>query len=287
MDTYLGSLFSLAGRVALVTGATGALGGTMARGLARAGARVAVMGRRADRAKEVAAAIAAEGGEAMPLPGDVLQRAELEAARGSLLARWGRLDILVNAAGGNMPAANVPPEGSVFDLTEDALRAAVDLNLFGTILPCQVFGAAMAEGPAVTEEDSREPGTSRSIVNISSLAADRALTRVAGYTAAKAAVEQFTRWLAVDLGRTYGDRLRVNAIAPGFFLGEQNRNLLLNSDGSLTARGQSIVAHTPAGRFGQADELIGALIWLCSPSAAFVTGTVVVVDGGFSAFSGV
>jgi|SRR5947209_4355920 len=287
MDGYIDSLFSLDGQVALVTGATGALGGAMAHGLARAGAKVAVLGRRAQRAEEVAAAITAEGGEAMPLPADVLQRAELETARDALLARWDKLDILVNAAGGNMPGAIVPPGGTVFDLSEDAMRAAVDLNLFGTILPCQVFGAAMAAPLQSAGDDSAYKGTSRSIVTISSLAADRALTRIAGYTAGKAAVEQFTRWLAVDLARAHGDRLRVNAIAPGFFLGEQNRALLLNPDGSLTTRGQTIAAHTPAGRFGEPDELIGALIWLCSPSARFVTGTVVTVDGGFSAFSGV
>jgi NAD(P)-dependent dehydrogenase (short-subunit alcohol dehydrogenase family) len=281
MDDYLHSLFSLEGQVALITGATGTLGGAMAHGLARAGAKVAVMGRRAERAEEVAAAIAAAGGEAIPLPADVLQRTELEAARDALLERWGRIDILVNAAGGNMPGAAVPPGGSAFDLSDEGLRAAVDLNLFGTVLPCLVFGAAMAG------DDPAYKGTSRSIVNISSLSADRALTRIAGYTAGKAAVEQFTRWLAVDLARAYGDRLRINAIAPGFFLGEQNRALLLNPDGTPTARGQTIAAHTPAGRFGEPDELIGALIWLCSPSASFVTGTVVVVDGGFSAFSGV
>jgi NAD(P)-dependent dehydrogenase (short-subunit alcohol dehydrogenase family) len=287
MSDFLRSLFSLEGQVALVTGATGTLGRAMTHGVAKAGARVAVMGRRAQRAEEVAAAIGAEGGEAMPLPADVLQRAELETARDVLLDRWGRLDILINAAGGNMPGAIVPPGGSAFDLSEEGLRAAVDLNLFGTVLPCQVFGAAMAASLQQADDGPAYKGTSRSIVNISSLAADRALTRVAGYAAGKAAVEQFTRWLAVDLARAHGDRLRVNAIAPGFFLGEQNRALLLNPDGSPTARGQTIVDHTPAGRFGEPDELLGALVWLCSPSARFVTGTVVTVDGGFSAFSGV
>jgi NAD(P)-dependent dehydrogenase (short-subunit alcohol dehydrogenase family) len=225
----------------------------------------------------VAASIRAEGGEAIPLPADVLRRDQLEGARKTLLDRWGRIDILVNAAGGNVPGAQVSADRTFFDLSEEALRGAVDLNLMGTLLPCQVFGAAMA--------GQEPPGGS--IVNISSLAADRALTRIVGYTAGKAAAEQFTRWLAVDLARTHGDRLRVNAIAPGFFLGEQNRALLLNSEGSLTDRGRTILGKTPAGRFGEPEELLGALIWLCGPSARFVTGTVVTVDGGFSAFSGV
>jgi NAD(P)-dependent dehydrogenase (short-subunit alcohol dehydrogenase family) len=270
-------LFSLRGKVAVVTGATGVLGGEMASSLARSGARVAVLGRRKVKARQVAGEIENEGAEALALPADVLDRAQLEAARDALLDRWGRVDILVNAAGGNVPGAALTDEVDIFGLPEDALRQVIDLNFLGTLLPCQVFGAAMAEG-------EQPEGC---IVNVSSMAATRPLTNVVGYSAAKAAVENFTRWLAVELSRSHGPGLRVNAIAPGFFLGEQNRAMLVNEDGRLTERGQKIVEHTPAGRFGQPDELAGTLIWLSSPASGFVNGIVVPVDGGFSAYSGV
>lgn len=271
----LDSLFSLQGQVAVVTGGTGVLGSAMARGLAQAGARVALLGRRRGLAEATAAAILADGGDALALPADVLQRGELEAARATLLETWGRIDILVNAAGGNLPAATLPPGQSFFSLPVEGMAPVIALNLQGTLLPSQVFGAAMA---------AQGRGC---IVNISSMAAQRAMTRVVGYGVAKAAVENATRWLAVELARTHGPGLRVNAIAPGFFVGEQNRSLLLNPDGSLTARGQTIIDHTPAGRFGAPDELLSTLIWLCGPGARFVNGVVVAVDGGFSAFSGV
>lgn len=275
MDEYLQTMFSLRGQVAIVTGATGVLGGAMAHGLAQAGALVGILGRRRERAEEVADAIRAAGGDAIALPADVLNKAELVAARDMLMQRWGRIDILVNAAGGNVAAATVAVDGSFFDLDDAALRQVIDLNLMGTLVPIQVFGTAMAQaGRGV-------------IINISSAAATRALTRVVGYGAAKSAVENTTRWLAVELARRHGAGMRVNAIAPGFFLGEQNRALLTNSDGSLTQRGQTIIDHTPAGRFGEDKELVGTLIWLCSPAASFVNGIVVSVDGGFGAFSGV
>jgi NAD(P)-dependent dehydrogenase (short-subunit alcohol dehydrogenase family) len=261
--TTLARWFGLEGLIAVVTGGTGVLGSAMARGLAAAGAHVAVLARDAERARATAEAI---GGE--PLPADVLERDELVAARERLLERRGRIDILVNAAGGNAPGATLDGTATVFDLPEQAFRDVVDLNLVGTLLPSQVFGEAMTRG---------------SIVNISSMAAGRALTRVVGYSAGKAAVENLTRWLAVELA----PNVRVNAIAPGFFVGEQNRRLLLDEAGELTERGRTIIAHTPAGRFGEADELIGTLLWLCGPGAGFVTGVVVPVDGGFSAFSGV
>jgi NAD(P)-dependent dehydrogenase (short-subunit alcohol dehydrogenase family) len=273
--TLPAELFSLEGRVAVVTGGTGALGGAMARGLARAGAKVGVLGRRRERAEVVVQTIEADGGVALALPADVLDRGELEAAREAVVERWGRLDVLVNAAGGNMPSATLEPEQSFFDLPVEGMEPVITLNLQGTLLPSQVFGEAMARAGQGT------------IVNISSMAAQRAMTRVLGYGVAKAAVENATRWLAVELGRSFGEGLRVNAIAPGFFIGEQNRTLLLNEDGSLTARGQTIIDHTPAGRFGEPDDLIGTLIWLCGPGAGFVNGIVVPVDGGFSAFSGV
>jgi NAD(P)-dependent dehydrogenase (short-subunit alcohol dehydrogenase family) len=259
----LGRWFGLDGQVAVVTGGTGTLGSAMARGLAGAGARVAVMGRNRERADAVAREL---GG--LALPADVLRRDDLVAARERLLEQWGRVDILVNAAGGNVAGATLGEGAAIFDMPEDAFREVVDLNLVGTLLPSQVFGSAMTSG---------------AIVNVSSMAADRAITRVVGYASAKAAVENLTRWLAVELAPA----VRVNAVAPGFFVGEQNRRLLLDERGELTERGRTIIDHTPAGRFGEADELSATVIWLCGPGASFVTGTVVPIDGGFSAFSGV
>lgn len=272
---FLAGLFGLGGRVAVVTGGTGVLGGAIAAGLARAGARVAVLGRRQERAAKAAAAIEAAGGEAIATPADVLEPGRLNAARDQVLERWGRVDILVNAAGGNVAAATLGEAGSFFDLPPSALRQVVDLNLHGTLLPCQAFGPVMArQGEGV-------------VVNISSMAVARALTRVVGYGAAKAAIENVTRWLAVDLARRHGPGLRVNAVAPGFFLGEQNRGLLLGAGGEPTERGRKIIEHTPMGRFGEPEELVGTVVWLCSRASAFVTGAVVPVDGGFGAFAGV
>ncbi len=259
-DQDLARWFGLDGRVAIVTGGTGALGSAMADGLAAAGARVAVLARRAPEL---------DAGGRLALAADVLRRDELEAARERVLERWGRVDVLVNAAGGNAPGATLEPGASVFDLPEDAFREVVDLNLLGTLLPAQVFGAAMADGGA--------------IVNVSSMAAARAITRVVGYSAAKAAVENLTRWLAVELAPA----IRVNAIAPGFFVGEQNRRLLLDEGGELTERGRRIVERTPAGRFGEPQELVATVVWLCGDGSRFVTGAVVPVDGGFGASAGV
>jgi NAD(P)-dependent dehydrogenase (short-subunit alcohol dehydrogenase family) len=271
----ISDLFSLDGRVVVITGGTGVLGGVMARGLARAGAKVGVLGRRREQAEAVVRSIVAEGGEAIALVADVLNREQLEQARADVLHAWDRLDILVNGAGGNMPSATLAPGHSFFDLPVEGLEPVLALNLQGTLLPSQVFGELLARAGR------------GSIVNISSMAAQRPLTRVVGYGIAKAGVENATRWLAVELARAFGGRIRVNAIAPGFFVGEQNRALLLNDDGSLTPRGQTIIDHTPAGRFGQPEELLGTLIWLCGPGACFVNGVVVPVDGGFNAFSGV
>ncbi len=269
------SRFSLAGKTAIVTGGTGVLGSAIAQGLAAAGARVGILGRRAARAKLVCEAISAVGGEAVPLVADVLDPAQLVAAREQALAAWGSIDILVNAAGGNIPAATIAGQHSFFDLAPDALDEVVRLNFHGTVFPAQVFGETMAERGA------------GAIINISSMAAQKPLTRVLGYAAAKAAIDNFTRWLATELALKYGPRLRVNAIAPGFFIGEQNRALLLNDDGSLTQRGQQIIDHTPLRRFGEPDELVGAAVWLASDAARFVTGIVVPIDGGFSAFGGI
>ncbi len=285
MERELRALFGLDGQVAIVTGGTGVLGGAMASGLARAGARVAILGRRREQAETVAAGILAAGGEAMAVPADVLKTDELARARDAVLRRWGRVDILVNAAGGNNPAATLSGETTVFDLSADALRAVVELNLLGTMLPSQVFGAAMAGRASGMGAEARPPRGC--IVNISSSAAQRPATRVGGYAAAKAAVDNFTRWLAVELARSYGPDLRVNAIAPGFFVADQNRRMLTNDDGSPTERGQTIIDHTPAGRFGDPEDLVSTLVWLCGPGARFVTGAVIPVDGGFGAYSGV
>ena len=271
----LNQLFSLKDRVAIVTGSTGVLGGAMAHGLAAAGAKVAILGRRAERAAEVADAINANGGVAIPLPADVLDSAQLESARQQLMDKWGRIDILVNAAGGNSPDATVFGNVTFFNIQRAAIDNMMNLNLMGSILPSQVFGEVMATAGKGC------------ILNVSSMATVRTLTRVLGYGAAKAAIDNFTRWLALEMAFKYGEGMRVNAIAPGFFIGEQNRQFLLNPDDTLTARGQQIIDHTPMKRFGEADELVGTAVWLCSDAAKFVTGIVVPVDGGFSTYSGV
>jgi NAD(P)-dependent dehydrogenase (short-subunit alcohol dehydrogenase family) len=271
----INQLFSLKGKVAVVTGGTGVLGGAMARALAGAGAKVGILGRRAEVAAALAGEIERDGGEAMALQADVNIVADLERARSKLIETWGGLQILVNAAGGNIPGATIGPDASIFGLDIEAFKGAVDLNLTSTVQTTLVFGQAMA--------DAGEG----SIINISSASAFRPLTRVIAYGAAKAAVENVTRWLAVELPRRHGPGIRVNAIAPGFFIGDQNRALLLKEDGSLSDRGQTIINHTPLARFGEPDDLISTLIWLCSPGAAFVTGTVIPVDGGFMSFSGV
>ncbi|MEA2275289.1 MAG: hypothetical protein QOC78_249 [Solirubrobacteraceae bacterium] len=269
----------LSARVAVVTGASGVLGGAMAAGLAAAGARVGVLARNRSRIDRQVAAIVDRGGDAHALVADVLDRGQLEDARDEVLGRWGRIDLLVNAAGGNVAAAVLQPEDDLFSLSVDAFRAVVELNAFGTLLPCQVFGPALARSAA--------GGGTAAIVNVSSMTAQRAVTRVGGYGAAKAAVDALTRWLALEAATRYGGRLRVNAIAPGFFVGEQNRRLLVEEDGTLTARGRAIVDRTPMGRFGEPSELIGTLLWLCGDGSSFVTGAVIPVDGGFSASGGV
>jgi NAD(P)-dependent dehydrogenase (short-subunit alcohol dehydrogenase family) len=272
---FINQLFSLEGKVAIVTGGTGVLGGAMALGLAQAGARVAVLGRRREQADAMVQKIADAGGEAMAVPADVMEHAQLDTAREQVISRWGRIDILLNAAGGTSPAATVPPDKTFFDMALEPMRSIIDLNLIGTLLPSQVFGEVMAR---------QKQGC---IINISSMNAQRALTRAVAYSAGKAAIDNFTKWLAVELATKFGEGLRVNAIAPGFFVGEQNRSLLLNEDGSLTARGRKIIDHTPAGRFGDPDDLVGAVVWLCSPAARFVNGAVIMVDGGVNAFSGI
>jgi NAD(P)-dependent dehydrogenase (short-subunit alcohol dehydrogenase family) len=271
----LEELFGLRDRVAVITGGTGVLGSTMARGLAAAGARVAVLGRDEARGQEAVRGIQEAGGEGLFVRANVLDEAAVTVARDEVLGRWGAIDILVNAAGGGAPGSATGPQTSFFDLSRAGLQAAVDLNLHGTLLPTQILAAPMAE---------RGTGC---IVNISSVTAQRPLTTTVAYGASKAGIEHFTHWLAVEVARRYGEGLRVNCIAPGFYLAMQNRGMLVREDGSLTERGQNVISHTPFKRFGEPRELIGALIWLCSPSASFVTGIVVTVDGGYSAYHGV
>jgi len=268
------SPFSLDGKVAVVTGGYGVLGGGIASGLAAAGASVAILGRRRDAAEQKADEIRKAGARATALMADVLDEAQIAAACDDLLRAWGQVDILVNAAGGNVSRAR-SDDRPVFDVPADAFDEVLRLNLHGTVVPSMRFGEAM--------------GRQRSgvILNISSMAASRAITGVLGYSVAKAGIDSFTRWLAVEMARKYGDGVRVNAIAPGFFIAEQNRGVLLNADGSFTTRALTIMAHTPMGRFGRPDELTAAVQWLCSDSASFVTGVVLPIDGGFSAFSGV
>jgi NAD(P)-dependent dehydrogenase (short-subunit alcohol dehydrogenase family) len=274
---YLSQLFSLEGQVAVITGGMGVIASEMIRALAKVGVKIAILDlpNRKAEAEQRVTDMEAAGYQAMALFGSVLDKNDMRAAREAVLARWGRIDILINTAGGNRPDATVTADKAFADIPREALEGVFNLNLMGTILPCQVFGETMA---------AQRQGC---IINISSMAAIRALTQVVGYGAAKAAVSNFTQWLAVEMAKKYGGGLRVNALAPGFFIGDQNRRLLLNEDDSLTERGKAVINHTPAGRFGDPSELIGALIWLCSPSAAFVTGTIIPVDGGFSIFSGV
>jgi NAD(P)-dependent dehydrogenase (short-subunit alcohol dehydrogenase family) len=266
--------FSLDGRVAVITGGYGVIGGCLASGLAAAGARVAILGRRRDAAEQKAAEIRGAGGEATALGGDVLDEEAMRRARDTLIAAWGQVDILVNAAGGNVARAR-NDDRSAFDVPFDALDEVLRLNLHGTLIPSFAFGEAMA---------ARRAGA---IVNISSMAADRAISGVLGYSIAKSGIDSFTRWLAVEVARRHGDGVRVNAIAPGFFVATQNRGVLLDADGSYTPRARTIIAGTPMGRFGRPEELVGAAQWLASDAASFVTGVVIPVDGGFSAFSGV
>ncbi|MBZ9630048.1 SDR family oxidoreductase [Salegentibacter sp. LM13S] len=268
-------MFNLDGKVAIITGGNGVLGGAMAQGLAAQGVKVGILGRSVDTVEKRVKEIEDAGGTAMSLVADVLDKQSLEEAKDKVLKAWNKIDILVNGAGGNMKGATIGPDQNFFDLSLNDFSKVNDLNFKGTVLPTYVFGKPMADAK------------NGSIINISSMAAQQAITRVVGYSAAKAAVDNFTKWLAVEMAQKYGDGIRVNAIAPGFFIGEQNRDLLLNKDGSLTARGETIVSNTPMKRFGEAKELQGVTNWLASDSGSFVTGIVVPVDGGFSAFSGV
>jgi len=275
----LRSLYDLSGRTALVTGGAGVLGFEIARTFVECNANVVILGRNHERGINSIAEITKGvkgNGHVIYIPGDVLAMDTLQQAKETIHTQFGDVDILINAAGGNHPQAITSPDLSFFDLPLDVLRYINDLNLLGTVLPCQVFGRGMAE---------RSEGV---ILNISSMNTYRPLTRIPAYSASKAAVSNFTQWLAVHMAQNYSPRIRVNAIAPGFFITGQNRFMLTDKHtGALTARGQSILAHTPMNRFGTPEDLLGATMWLISPAAAFVTGAVIPIDGGFSAFSGV
>jgi NAD(P)-dependent dehydrogenase (short-subunit alcohol dehydrogenase family) len=272
----MSDLFDLRDKTIAITGGGGVLCSTMAMALAKSGARIAVLDLAEAAATQVAEEIKSEGGLAVAVKCDVLNKESLQSAQEEINSVYGKIDILINGAGGNKKEATTSPDLSFFDLPSEALQFVFNLNFIGTFLPCQVFGKEMAES---------EGGT---ILNISSMCAFSPLTKIPGYSAAKAAVSNFTQWLAVYICQNYSKDIRVNAIAPGFFLTEQNRFLLTDEKtGDLTARGKTIIDHTPMGRFGQPEELIGTTMWLLSDAAKFVTGIVVPVDGGFSAFSGV
>lgn len=267
-------LFDLKGKVAVLTGATGVLGRSIAEYLAAQGCRMVLLSREKSRgtAEGIVDAIRANGGEAINLISDVLDQAQLEANLTDIMNTYGKIDILLNAAGGNMDAANVPPHKTIFDMDIDAMKKVVDLNIFGTVTPTMVFAKAMVENGG-------------SIINFCSESTFRPLTRVAGYGIAKAGVGSWTKWLAAELAIKFGEKIRVNGIAPGFILTNQNRTLLTNPDGSLTPRSEKIIAHTPIGRFVESDELLGTIHYLCSDASKAVTGTISVVDGGFESFS--
>ena len=269
----MANLFCVKDKVVIITGGAGILGKGIAGYLAEEGAKVVILDRAAEIGEQVVAEIKAKGGEASFFLTDVLNKEVLEQNKKDILDKYGRIDALLNAAGGNMAGATIGPDSNIFDLNIDAFRKVVDLNLFGTVLPTMVFADVMAK---------QKEGA---IVNFSSESALRPLTRVVGYGAAKAAISNLTKYLAGELAIKFGEGLRVNAIAPGFFLTEQNRTLMTNPDGSYTPRAESVIAHTPFRRLGSPEELFGTIQYLISDASKFVTGTIAIVDGGFDAFS--
>lgn len=272
----LSKMYDLTGKTVVITGGAGILGGEIACGLVGCNANVVIMDRDPALADRLMARLQSNVGRAIVVYADVLNTETLEKAAETIDREFGHVDFLINAAGGNHPKASTSPEMPFFDIPQDALRWVFDLNIIGTMLPCQVFGKRMAE---------RGEG---GIVNISSMNAFRPLTRIAAYSAAKAGVSNFTQWLAVHMAQEYSTKIRVNAIAPGFFITSQNRFLLTDEkSGELTGRGKAVIDHTPMGRFGEPEDLLGTVMWLLSPASAFVTGIVVPIDGGFSAYGGV
>lgn len=266
-------LFNIKDKVIVITGGTGVLGTSMVEYLAAHGAKVAVLARNKEKGDQLTAKVKAAGGQAMFLQTDVSDEAVLQQNARDIVAAYGKIDVLINGAGGNMPGATIGPNNNIFDLKMDDFRKVVDLNLMGTVIPSVVFAEYMVE---------QKKGN---IINVSSASALRPLTRVAGYGAAKAAVTNFTKYLAGELATKFGESFRVNALCPGFFITEQNRALLTNPDGSYSDRGNTIIAHTPFRRFGDPEDLLGTLHYLVSDASRFVTGTVAIVDGGFDSFS--
>lgn len=271
----MNEMFSIEGKVAVITGAGGVLGGSIAKSFIKAGAKVVAIDIRQENLDTRVKELTDLGGEAIGIVGNALDISSLENVAKEIVAKWGRIDILLNIAGGNIPGATLDADQSFFDMKIADWEKVTNLNMNGTVYPSYVFGRVMAEQK------------SGSIINISSMAAFSAITRVPGYSAAKTAVSNFTQWLAMEMAMKYGDGVRVNAIAPGFFIGDQNRDVLINPDGSLTDRSIKVIAKTPMKRFGDINELNGAVQFLCSPAASFITGVVLPIDGGFSAFSGV
>ena len=267
--------FSLEGKVIIVTGGTGILGSAFIDAIVEAGGTVGIMGRKKEVAEERANAVNKAGGKAIALVADALNEQQLQVAKQQVLDKFGKIDGLVNGAGGNIPEAVVQNDQNIFAMNIDGMRRAVDINLWGTIIPTQIFGDAIAANGK------------GSIVNIASMTSQRATSKVLGYSVGKAGVDCYNQWFAVELANRYGDKIRMNSIAPGFFLTEQNRNLMMKKEGGYTERGESVIRQTPFKRFGNPNELKGALVWLLSDASAFVTGTTINVDGGFSVFSGV
>lgn len=270
---YPMEIFDIKDKVIVITGGYGVLGSSIAKHMINSGAKVVILGRNESKAKDFAKALSST--HAIGLKADVLDKENLISVKDSIIKTWKQIDVLINAAGGNMPGATLAPNESLFDISVEDFSKVTDLNLMGTVIPSLVFGEHMS-----TQD-------SGSIINVSSVAVAQALTRVVGYSASKAAMENFTRWMAVDLALKFGDKLRVNAIIPGFFIADQNRRLLTNDDGSLTQRGETIIKNTPMKRFGEAKELNGAVHLLASEASRFMTGSTITVDGGFNAFSGV
>lgn len=269
------NIFCIEGKVAIVTGGYGVLGGSISRHLAEQGANVVILGRNEDKGNALVKEINENGGKSLFIKCDVMDENQLIESREKILSIYGKLDILVNAAGGNVPGATLAPDQDFYTMKTTDWEKVIKLNMDGTVFPSLIFSKVMAEQG------------SGNIINVSSMAAYSAISRVPGYSAAKAAISNFTQWMATEMALKYGDKIRVNAIAPGFFIGDQNRAVLINPDGSLTERSKKVLAKTPMGRFGDITELNGVVQFLCSDAASFITGVVLPVDGGFSAYSGV
>jgi Dehydrogenases with different specificities (related to short-chain alcohol dehydrogenases) len=270
---YEKNIFNIQDKVVAITGGYGILGAQMAEYLAEQGAKVVILGRSKEKGEALAEKIRLAGNDAAFFVSDVLNKTNLEENREAIVRKYGKIDVLINAAGGNMAGATIPPDKTIFDIDVSAFRDVIDLNLFGSVLPTLVFAKVMVDNGK------------GNIINIASESSFRPLTRVMGYGVAKAAVANFTKYMAGELSIKFGDNFRVNAIAPGFFITEQNRSLLLNTDGSYTDRAKSIIAHTPFRRFGESDELLGSIHYLVSDASGFVNGSILVVDGGFDSFT--